>query len=99
MLTFQTILSNAGEVTLLATKLAIQIQQIVLLINHILVNTSPYFSSQSGCFPLMLATHPGVIKALHQAAATEQVRYRLLYVRCYSLGLVYSGKLLECTCS
>ena len=48
MLTFQTILSNAGEVTLLATKLAIQIQQIILSLftytSH-LVNNSVYFSS------------------------------------------------------
>ena len=48
-----------------------------------LVNSSLCFSSQSGRFPLMLAAHPGVIKTLHQAAATEQVRYRLLHVRCY----------------
>ena len=48
-----------------------------------LVNNSFYFSSQSGRFPLMLAAHPGVIKALNQAAATEQVRYRLFYDRCY----------------
>ena len=43
-----------------------------LLINHILSITL-CFSSQSGRFPLMLAANPDVIKALRQAAATEQV--------------------------
>ena len=32
----------------------------------------------------MVASHPYVIRALYQAGATEQVRYRLLYVR-YSI--------------
>ena len=62
------------------------------------MNKSLYFS-QNGRFPLMLAAHPIVIEALRKAAATEQVRYRMLYVRCYRVGLVCSGKLLECTCS
>ena len=62
------------------------------------MNKSLYFSSQSGRFPLMLAAHPGVIEALRKAAATEQVRYRMLYVRCYRVGVACSGKLLECMC-
>ena len=40
----------------------------------------------------MLAAHPGVIEALRKAAATEQVRYRML---CYREGSVCSGKLLD----
>ena len=54
----------------------IQIQQIVLSFFACwpyLVNNSLYFS-QNGRFPLMLAAHPDVIKALRQAAVTEQVR-------------------------
>ena len=47
------------------------------------LNNSLHFCSQSGHFPLMLAAHPGVIEALHKAVATEQVKYRMLYVRCY----------------
>ena len=49
----------------------------------------------------MLAAHPSVIKVLRQAAATEQVRYRLLHVHADAtgLGLVYSGELREYTCS
>ena len=51
------------------------------------MNKSVYFSSQDGRFPLMVAAHPGVIEALRKAAATEQVRYRMLYVRCYRVGV------------
>ena len=54
------------------------------------MNKSLYFS-QDGDFPLMYAAHPGVIEALRKEAATEQVRYRMLYVRCYRVGVVCSG--------
>ena len=79
---------------MLVTKLAIQIQQIVLsfFAYELYLLNNPLFSSQSGHFPLMLAAHPGVIEALRKAAATEQVRYRML---CYREGSVCSGKLLD----
>ena len=60
------------------------------------MNKSLYVSFQDGDFPLMLAAHPGVIEGLRKAAATEQVRYRMLYVRCYRVGVICGGKLLEC---